>query len=115
MEESKVCMNINHKLIVTVIKKGMGTKIVGITKAAGAEGGTIFLGRGSTREDIYLDILGMNFEPEKEIVFTFVREEIADKVLEAINKDANLCKPGTGISFIINIKGIAGICHLMNQ
>ena len=33
-------------------------------------------------------------------------------VLQAIVDAGNLEKPGTGIAFILPVKGVAGICHL---
>ena len=115
MEDNSIYVKIKHKLIITVVKKGLATKIINATKAVGAEGGTIFLGEGSARENIYLDILGISFEPEKEIILSYVKAEIADKVLDTIREFANLDKVGTGISMIVDIKSITGIYHLMNN
>lgn len=114
MEGNSINTNLRHKLIITIVKRGMSVKVIAASKSEGAEGGTIFLGFGSTREDIYNNILGVNFEPEKDIIFTFVKEEIAYKVLDKIKAAANLDMPGTGISFIVDIKNITGIYHLMN-
>lgn len=115
MIKSKLCVPIRHKLIISIVKKGLAKKVIEAAKSVGVEGATTFLGRGSAHRDVYLDILGMNFEPEKDIVFTYVQEEICDLVLEAISQELKLDKPNTGVAFVINIKAIAGICHLMNR
>ena len=83
-----------YKLIVTIVKKGIASKIVETTKKAGAESGTILLGRGTAEESIYLDLLGINFDLEKEVIFTICEESKVENVLEAITGDVKLKKPG---------------------
>jgi len=38
---------------------------------------------------------------------------MTQKVLAAIIQAGDLDKPGTGISFVLEIKEIAGVCHLL--
>ena len=59
-----------YKLIVTIVIKGMGTRVVEASKRAGARGGTILLGRGTAPPSVYQNILGITFNPEKEIILT---------------------------------------------
>lgn len=103
------------KLIVTIVKKGMASKIVTETKKVGAEGGTIILGKGTAGKSVYLDLLGINFDIEKEIILTITKESKVDNVLQAINSIAKLNKAGNGICFIIKSKEIIGIMHLLKQ
>jgi len=113
MSESGFTVDESYKLIVTIVKKGIASKVVSASKKAGAEGGTIFLGRGTASKDIYLDLLGINFEPEKEIILTFVKEDKVNEVLQVISDEAKLNKPGKGVGFVLNIKGLTGIFHLL--
>ncbi len=103
----------SYKLIVTFTKKGAASKIVAASKKAGAEGGTIMLGMGTANIEKYYDILGMNYGMEREVIFTFVPEDKADFVLQTIADVGKLEKPGNGISFIVNIKSLTGIFHLL--
>lgn len=101
-----------HDLIVTIVNKGRSERIVKATKAAGAEGGTIIFARGTgVRETKTL--FGIPVEPEKEMVLTIVPEAITTQVLEAIIQAGDLQKPGAGIAFVLPVKAVAGICHLM--
>jgi nitrogen regulatory protein PII len=52
-------------------------------------------------------------EPEKEIILTAVPPEITEKVLSAVIEAGKLNRPGTGIAFVIELKKVVGICHLM--
>lgn len=101
----------NHKLIVTIVKKGVAHKIVSAAKREQARGSTVLLGTGHGIHE-NATFLGMHLEPEKEIVLTAVSEERMTPVLGAILTDGKLNKPGMGIGFVIDIKQIVGICHL---
>lgn len=104
-----------YKLIVTIVKKGTAGKVVEATSKAGVEGATIFFGKGTADKNIYLDFLGIDYNPEKEIILTLVKQPLAKKALEAICKASNLDKPGKGIGFMVDTQCLAGICHLSDS
>ena len=101
-------------LIVTVIRKGCSEKVIEAAKDAGAEGGTVIMGRGTGIHE-RKKIMGIPIEPEKEIILTLIPEEITQKVLEAIIKAGDLDKPATGIAFVLDVKQVAGIVHLLED
>lgn len=104
--------NLKHDLIVTIIKKGCAERIVHASKCAGAEGATVILGRGSGIHE-QKKLLGIPIEPEKEIVLTVIRADRTEAVLQAIIAAGDLEKPATGISFVLELKKVAGIVHLL--
>jgi len=112
--KSELTVDESFKLIVTIVNKGKASEVVEASKRAGAEGGTIILGRGTAKKS-FLDLLGINFEPEKEIILTLVREDKVNDVLQAISDEVKLNKPGNGIGFVINIKELLGIIHLLKM
>lgn len=98
-------------LIVTIVNKGTSKIVVKASKEAGAEGGTIIYGRGTgIRENKTL--LGISIEPEKEVILTIVPQNITENVLSAMIEAGKLNKPGAGIIFVLDLKKVAGICHL---
>ncbi len=104
----------NYDLIVTIVKRGHSEKVLKASKEAGAEGGTILFARGSgVREKA--TIMGIPIEPEKEVLFTIIQDELTQKALDAIIKAGNLETPGQGIVFVVDVKSVAGICHLVNN
>ncbi len=101
----------NFDLIVSIVNKNSSENIIKASKRAGAEGGTIIYGRGTgVRETKTL--FGIPIEPEKEVVLTIVSQDISDNVLDTIVRDCELDKPGAGIAFMVELKKVAGICHL---
>lgn len=109
-------MNAPHQydLIVTIVNRGFAERIVQASKGAGAEGGTIFFGRGTGIHETR-KLLGIPIEPEKEIVLTAIPREKTEQVLAAIIEAGELDRPGTGIAFVIELKRVAGICHIMGD
>ncbi|MDQ0257306.1 nitrogen regulatory protein PII [Evansella vedderi] len=101
-----------HKLIITIVKKGHAKKVVTASKDAGAEGGTVLLGRGvGVHEN--KSFLGIPIVPEKEIILSLVKNEILEDVIQSIDRKAKLNCSGAGLGMIINTKAITGIAHLM--
>lgn len=103
---------LNHKLIVTIVNKGAARKVVTASKKAGAQGGTVLLAKGSGIHEL-TSILGIQIEPEKELILTLVSPDKLDVILDAIVKAGKLDRPGYGISFVLDTKKIAGIHHLL--
>jgi nitrogen regulatory protein PII len=105
-------LNLTHKLLVTIVKKGVASKVVKATKEAGAEGGTILFGRGTGIHE-KKKFLGIPVEPEKEVILTLIPKDKVDAILKAVEKAGKLDKPGNGIGFIVDVKRVAGIAHLL--
>ena len=104
----------DQDLIITIIKKGYAERIIEASREAGAEGATIMFGRGTGVHE-QKKLLGIPIEPEKEIIFTVVPAEISGRVLEAIIKAGKLERPATGIAFVLELKKVAGVVHLLRD
>ncbi|HOB29174.1 MAG TPA: P-II family nitrogen regulator [Bacillota bacterium] len=104
----------NQELIVTIIKKGYAEQVIEASRKAGAEGATIMFGRGTGIHE-QKKLLGIPIEPEKEIIFTVVPAEISEKVLAAIIKAGKLERPATGIAFVLELKMVVGVAHLLRE
>jgi nitrogen regulatory protein PII len=101
---------LSYKFLITIVKKGLASRIVKATRKVGAEGGTILYGIGTGIHE-HASFWGIPVEPEKEIILTLVSEEHLENVLAAIVAEGKLEKPGTGIGFVIDTLKIAGIAH----
>ncbi len=97
-------------LIVSIVRKGWGDKILESSCKAGAEGGTIMFGRGIGVHEKQ-KILGIPIEPEKEIVLSVTDSNMTDAILDHIMQAAELDKPGAGIAFVVPIEKVVGIVH----
>ncbi len=99
-------------LIVTIVRKGWGDRVVEASMKAGAEGGTIMFGRGVGIHERQR-IMGICIEPEKEIVLSVISRDKEEMVLSRIIKAAELDKPGNGISFVVPVEKMMGVVHAL--
>ena len=99
-------------LIVTIVRKGWGDKVLEASMRAGAEGGTILMGRGVGVHEKQ-KILGISIEPEKEIVLSVTYPDNNEAILQEIVKECDLEKPGAGIAFVVPVERVVGISHLL--
>lgn len=101
----------NFNVIFTIVERGKGEAIIQATHEAGAEGATLFFGRGTGIHE-HRKILGIPIEPEKEIVITLIEKEKTDAILEAIVREGKLNEPGRGRAFVVSVEKIVGAPHL---
>ena len=99
------------KLIYVIVEASRGSHIMESARKAGAEGGTIYFGRGTSIHE-HGKFFGMPIEPEKEVVMILIKDSLVDHVFEAVLHEGKLNTPGKGIAFIIDVNRVAGICHL---
>jgi len=101
-------------LIITVVRKGWGDKVLEASMKAGAEGGTILMGRGVGVHE-QQKILGIPIAPEKDIVLSVVYPDKSEAILQEIVHCCDLEEPGAGIAFIVPIERVVGVSHLLGE
>jgi len=102
---------VQHDLIVTILNKGEAEKAIEASKKAGARGGTLMFGRGTGIHE-KAKLLGINIEPEKEVLLTLIEREKTYQVLDSIIESAQLNKPGKGIAFVLDVEKVTGITEI---
>ena len=95
----------SYKLIVTIVKKGKGAKVVDISKNAGAMGSTLLFGHDSAVKLM----LGISIEPERDVVWTLAGEDKAQNVMDALIEGLELNEPHKGIALVLSLDQIAGL------
>jgi nitrogen regulatory protein PII len=102
-------------LIITIVRKGWGARVLESSINAGADGGTILMGRGVGIHEKQQSILGIPIEPEKEIVLSMTYPDKTEQILKEIVKSCDLEDPGAGIAFVVPVDRVVGVCHLIGQ
>lgn len=100
--------NTQLKVIFAIVKVEKASKVLEKAQEAGAEGGTIFYGRGKVKHD-KKEFLGIPLEPRKEIMMILIQEKYADQVLQTIRQEGKLDKPGTGLAFVMDVDQVVGL------
>lgn len=104
----------HHDLIITIVSKGRSVDVIDASKEAGAEGGTILHGRGSGVHDT-AKLFGIRIEPEKEVILIIAENTKTDLIVQSISNKLNINKPGKGVLFVLDVKRVAGIHHLIKD
>lgn len=101
-------MEHKKQLIVTIVERGLASEVIRVTQKAGAVGGTVINGRGSS---IYQprEIFGFPIEPEKEIILTVVAVNQVAAVIDAICENLKIEEEGKGIAFAIELETVIGL------
>jgi len=101
-------------LIFTIVDTGFSDKVIDASKKAGADGATIIRARGtSIRES--KSFMGVEIQPDKEIVFTLVKKSQRKNVMKEIVRSCNLQTEGKGLCFALPVDEIAGAPHLFKR
>lgn len=100
-------MEKKFELIVSIVKRGHSDKVVEAAREAGATGGTIIYGRGTSLHNND-SIMGMKIQPEKEVILTLVEQSTKENVMKKICKKAGLDNGKDGIVFSLPVNNIMG-------
>ena len=109
--KQEVNKNPEFELIVSIVNRGHSDDVVTGARNAGANGGTIIYGRGTSNHERD-SIMGISIEPEKEIVMTLTKREDKTKIMNGICESGNLEERGAGICFSLPVSQVRGISSL---
>lgn len=98
--ETDMAENDKNLVIFTIVNAGYAEDIMKEARKAGAKGGTILTGKGtSTNSD--LDFFGINITPEKEVLIMLAEKELAHTLVDTIKSMPLVQKAGSGIVFTV--------------
>lgn len=107
-------MNLNHRLMIAIIKRGASREVIAAAKQAGADGATVVYAEGIGRNE-KPTFLGLPATHEKDVVFIAVDGEIEFAVAKAISEAGKLGKSGYGLGFTIHLSQLLGVPHLSDR
>jgi nitrogen regulatory protein PII len=97
-----------YKKLTVVVNRGMAEDVMDIARKSGVKGGTVIRGRG-TGSECTAKILGMEIEPEKELVIILMPSELVDQVVNNLYQELRLDNPGNGILFVEPVVEVRGL------
>ncbi|MBQ7123635.1 MAG: hypothetical protein IJO01_03360 [Oscillospiraceae bacterium] len=93
--------------VITIVSRGKGETVVDLARENGVINNLLSQGRGTAPSSM-LEMLGLG-ATEKDVVFSFVRDEQSRDIVDKIAKKLDFSKPGNGISFTVPLQSVAGI------
>lgn len=97
-----------YKKLTVIVNRGMAEDVMDIARKAGATGGTILRGRG-TASEMAVKLLGMEIEPEKELVMILLPSDLTEKVVNTLYNELKLDIPGNGVLFVESVLSVHGL------
>jgi len=94
------------KMLVAIVNRGEGEQIIEFGKKYDMSVQLVILGRGTANSEL-LNTIGLD-ETEKDVVVGFIKENLAEKMLETIQKVLDIELIGKGIVFTISMTSIIG-------
>ena len=101
-------MNTQYEAVFCIVNAGFADQVMFCARKAGAAGGTIFKGHGSSSREAQ-ESFNITIQPEKEIVMMIVPSGIKDNVLKEIYNTVGLDTEGMGIAFSLPVAGAVGL------
>ena len=101
-------MDKKFELVISIVNRGHSDAVVEAAREAGANGGTIIYGRGTSpfEKD---SIMGVSIQPEKEIIMTLTPTDNKSNIMQTIVEKAHLEEAGMGICFSLPVNQVRGI------
>lgn len=93
-------------MIVIIVDRGNGSKVLDIARESGVQGGTVFYGIGTANRNI-LDYLGLN-DKKKEIIILVANEEEGTLAIENISREMEFDQPNKGIAYVEEVLNVWG-------
>ncbi|TWT27374.1 P-II family nitrogen regulator [Planomicrobium sp. CPCC 101110] len=107
-------MNLNHKLMIAIVKRGYSRDVIAEAKKAGADGATILYGEGIGRNE-KPTFFGLPATHEKDVLFLAIDGKIEAAVTEAVSRAGKLGIPGHGLGFTVHLNKLLGVPHLSDR
>ena len=99
MPQREITVLTDAALITCIVQKGAADAIVRASRAAGAQGATVYYAKGSgVRER--LGVLGVAVEVEKEVISIVVAADQVDAITEVMYDAGRLDTPGMGFLYV---------------
>ena len=92
-------MTENMKALFIIVNAGFSEQIVEVVQNHGARGATIIPARGTGKK--FVKVLGIQYEPEREILLSVVEEDIALKITADVKENYGKNTPTNGLCFIL--------------
>lgn len=97
----------NMKAVFIIVNAGFSEEVVTIARNCGARGATIINARGTGHSHAHF--LGMSYDPEKEMVISIVKKDIAEKILDEIKLHAGMQTQSQGICFSMPVDDMTSL------
>jgi nitrogen regulatory protein P-II 1 len=91
------------KLLVVIIKKRLSQKLFKAAQGMGLEIMITLSGKGTVQKELYESLLGLTYDPDKDVILTLVNQSELGEVRETIIEVGKIRSKNTGIMFTVDL------------
>ena len=106
----KESLNMDKKMIVTIVDRNLGDTVIDAANEAGAKGATIIHGRGGGSLAA-TKLFNLEIEPEKDLVLIICENNIKNDIINSIKHKMDIELPNKGIIFVLDVPETFGIAE----
>ena len=96
-----------HELIISIFNRGYSDTVMDAAKKAGARGGTVLHGKGTTSPESE-KFLGVSIAKEKEVILIVARKEQKADIMRSIMTRAGADTDAGAVVFSVPVSEVAG-------
>ena len=100
---------IKYALLMTIMKKGYAKKMLREGKKHGVVASMQLSGTGTVNPEMFEALLGLTYDPARDVLFSIVPREQLFKVKEVYTQVGHLRKKNTGIMVELRLSEIEGL------
>lgn len=104
----------HYALLMTIMKKGYAKKMLREGKQHGVVATMQLSGKGTVNPEMFEALLGLTYDPERDVIFSVVPRESLFAVKEIYTKIGQLRKKNTGIMVELSLNTIDGVEEWLN-
>ena len=97
----------DHKLVLTIVKRGFESEVLEAAKKVGHFGATVMQAKGVSK--IQRKFLGFSIDPETTVVLMIVKDELVVDLMKTIYSVADFKSEAKGMVFALPISLVAGL------
>ncbi len=106
-EEDEIFSDDEHKLVVSIVKRGFETDVLEASKAVGHYGAFLMQAKGVSK--LQKKFLGFSIDPENTVVMMLVKKELVVPVMKSIYSVADFTSEAKGMVFALPVSLVAGM------
>jgi nitrogen regulatory protein PII len=95
------------RMLTLILSENQSHKCIRLAKAKGIRGGMVTIGKGTVKSAI-LNLLGIKSQ-KKEIIHFLLKKEQAEELLDYLDDELQLKKPGHGIAYTTSVMDAIGL------
>lgn len=91
------------KALIMIVNAGFADTVIDVAQKCGAGGATVMTGRGTASNKLSRNFLGINYDPEREIIISVVKDDVALEIMQQLKEKYGHDTPAKAVCFLLPV------------